>query len=335
MGKIMSAGRKEDLQAAFGGSSKARAVPIWELEFHIWNSFSKKKTFFGEEFVALTRAEQEKAIHSNAEIMLSVAAELNFSAVTTPSGYWEVAPGKPAFYWLPDEFRLRQAEILSSMADGAFMTVFNTGGVLSMPSAERYAEFCYELFDCPEKIDRFAERALRSGLDAAARAVAAGAEAVMSASDIADNSGVFFNPEQMERYILPYMRKWADGVRRLGARSIIHTDGKLYSCLRALAETGIDALQAVDPVAGMEMGKTRELAGDRLCLCGNVDCGLLLTGSPEAVYESVAGLLLDRADDPRFVLGASNAVQKEVPAVNYRAMIQAWRDCGGKVPKAG
>jgi len=71
----------------------------------------------------------------------------------------------------------------------------------------------------------------------------------------------------------------------------------------------------------------RQVAG-RLCLCGNVNCGLLLTGSPEEVFEATRGLLESCKRGGGLVLGTSNAVQPEVPAENYRAMIQAWQVYG-------
>jgi len=70
------------------------------------------------------------------------------------------------------------------------------------------------------------------------------------------------------------------------------------------------------------------IAGTRLCLCGNIGCGLLLTGTPEAVYESTRRLLTTCRDVGNLVLGASNAVQPQVPMENYRAMISAWMQFG-------
>jgi uroporphyrinogen decarboxylase len=155
-----------------------------------------------------------------------------------------------------------------------------------------------------------------------------GIEAVFTASDIADNRGVFFNPAQMERFILPYLRRWAERVKEMGLYTILHTDGDVYSCLEDLAESGIDALQAIDPVAGMDMRAVKDAVGDRLCLCGNVDCGLLVMGTPEKVYAATRDLLLGCKAGGGLVLGASNAVQEEVPIGNYWAMIEAWREFG-------
>ena len=114
----------------------------------------------------------------------------------------------------------------------------------------------------------------------------------------------------------------------MGLFTILHTDGQLMSYIDAIAATAVDALQAIDPVAGMDMAQTKAIAGDRLCLCGNIDCGLLLRGTPEQVYAATQTLLATCKADGNLVLGASNAVQSEVPMANYRAMIEARKAFG-------
>ena len=176
---------------------------------------------------------------------------------------------------------------------------------------------------------------LRDGLEAARRLRNMGAGAVFTASDLADNSGPFFKIEQMHRFILPYLDRWASQCKAMGLYTILHTDGKLPpSYLEAIAETAVDALQAIDPVAGMDMATTKAIVGDRLCLCGNVDCGLLLTGTADQVEATTADLLAKGKAGRGLVLGASNAVQPEVPMENYRAMLAAWKKYGSYGPLA-
>ncbi len=177
-------------------------------------------------------------------------------------------------------------------------------------------------------MEQWAERALAAGLENARRYRDLGAGAVFTASDIADNSGPFFNHEQMRRFILPYASRWAEGVHALGMYAILHSDGQLTPHLDALAATGLDALQAIDATAGMDINLARQIVGSRLCLCGNVDCGVLLLGTPEQVYAATATLLQAQHPQGAFVLGASNAVQQEVPMQNYRAMLAAWQQWG-------
>ena len=320
--------KREDMQAALEGRQPAGAVPIWELEFHAWDQASGRHVMLGQEFAALSAAGQERALYANAEILLSVVEVLHFAALTVPGGYWEVAPGVPATYWLPEGARFRQIAALQEVGVGDLLLIAGSGGVMAMPGSQHYVEFAYKLFDAPEEIDQLAQLSLTRGLEMAHRFRDLGVEALFTASDIADNSGPFFNPQQMERFILPYLRRWATEVKGMGCYAILHTDGDLNPCLEQIADSGIHALQAIDPVAGMDIRQVKQQVGGRLCLCGNVDCGLLLTGTPEEVHAVTRDLLHDCKPGGGFVLGASNAVQEQVPMANYRAMICAWEEWG-------
>jgi len=321
--------RKDDMLAALARRTPGGAVPIWELEFQAWDAASGKHVILGHEFAALSPAEQERALYANAEILLAVSAEMEYAALTVPNAYWEQAPGQLAYYCLPGDTRFRQATILRELAPPDLMLIAIAGGIIS---ADYSPEFCYRLTDDPESVDELARNSLRYGLETAQRFRDCGAEAVVSPSDMADNSGPFFNPAQMNRWVLPYLTYWSSAIREMGMYTILHTDGNLTRYMDLIAATGLDALQAIDPVAGMDMRETRDIVGSRLCLCGNIDCGLLLRGRPEQVYQSTRDLLTSCKGGGGLVLGASNAVQPEVPIENYCAMIGAWKEFGQSTP---
>jgi uroporphyrinogen decarboxylase len=236
--------RIDDMRQALA-CREPSAVPAWELEFHLWNEFSRQRMVLGREFAGLTKAEQERALHTNADIMVAVAGDLGFSAVTAPGGYWEHAPGEPAYFWLPDPARDEQIRILAKLAAGQFLIAAGSGGVIGMPGAADYVAFSYRLFDAPEQIDEQARGTLRHGVAQARKFRELGVDILFSASDIADNRGVFFNPGQMDRFVLPYLREWAAEVRTLGGWTLLHSDGNLSACVDALADSGLHALQAI------------------------------------------------------------------------------------------
>jgi len=321
--------KRNDLLAAMDCRTPPTAVPIWELEFHAWNAVSGRHLIVGREFEALTAAESERALHANAEILLAACEQLHHAALTVPNGYWEIAPGQPAYLWLPPDARRRQVEILAAEKPADLTLAAVTGGIIGMPGASQYVEFSYKLFDAPEEIDEMARRALAGGLETARRMRDLGVEMMVSASDLADNRGAFYNPRQMDRFVWPYLRQWAEAVRAMDAFAVLHSDGDMTELLDGLADSPLHAWQAVDPTAGMDMRAAKDRVAGRLCLAGNVDCGLLLTGAPEAVFDATRDLLTACKPGGGLILGASNAVQPEVPMENYRAMIAAWDAFGG------
>jgi uroporphyrinogen decarboxylase len=325
--------KKGDMMAALEHRQPERAVPLWELEFHLWDQWSGKHVVLGREFEGLTSAQQqERALRANAEIIIEVSQEIGFAAVYVPSSYWEVAPGHLAYYVLPEAARWEQIRLLGELCPPDLLLVGGTGGIISPPSGAGYQEFAYKLYDAPEEIDQWARAARDGAVKAGKRLRDLGVKIAVCSADIADNHGPYFTPAQMQRFVLPYLHDWGENMRQLGLYSILHTDGMLYPILDDLANSGIDAIQAIDPIAGMDMARTKEMAGNRLCLCGNVDCGVLQFGPPERIYETVRELIIQCKPGGCFVLGGSNVIFPEIPKEHYAAMLKAWRDHGSYLP---
>lgn len=301
-------------------------IPLWELEFHLWNKFEFGKLIIGEEFSKLSTESKSTAIKKNAEIISQVSSKLNFSAVTIPGSFWEVAPGEPAYFWLPEDAALELCELLKNESDNNFEVIVNATGVMAVPSSAEYMEFSCMLFENPDDISNRAIQILESSKNKISRFIDVGVTTFFTASDIADNSGPYFNAEQMDMFIYPYLEEWTAYIKERNGTAILHSDGNINLYMERLIDCGIDAVQAIDPIAGMNMPEVLRKIDSRISACGNVDCGLLLMESPEIVYEKTYELLSECFDIGRFVLGASNAVQQEVPLENYLALNQARLD---------
>jgi uroporphyrinogen decarboxylase len=159
---------------------------------------------------------------------------------------------------MPSEARYKLAERLSKLIGDRIMIVAGVGGVLGIPGPADYMAFSYKLFDAPEEVDEMARRTYASGIETAKRMRDAGVEAVYTAGDLADNHGLFYKPKYMQRFILPYLHKWAAEVKGMGLYAILHTDGQINPILEDLVTSGIHTLQAIDPVAGMDIRQVKQ-----------------------------------------------------------------------------
>lgn len=298
-------------------------TPIWELEFHLWYKFGKGKFMIGADFEKLSSAKKVYALNENVETMCKVAELLSFSAITVPGGYWEVSPGIPAYYYLPDKYRFMQIELLKKALGENVALVANAGGVMAMPEGHGYVDFSIKLMTEPEKIDVIAKNAFEESKGRIDRFAQLEVDVILTASDIADGHGLYFSPDQLERYIYPYLGEWNSYVKSRGMRSIMHSDGNINDALGSIANSGINGLQALDSTANMDIVAVQKQFEKQLCVCGNIDCGLMLTATPEKVAEATTQLLNDMKGAPNFVIGASNALQYATPIENYIAMVEA------------
>ena len=299
-------------------------VPRWDIEFHLFDNLSSQRLLLGHDFCALAENEQQKALRQNAEIMISVAEKYQFDALTVPNAYWEVSPGVAAYYWLPPEARRQFTDILRELSSGKIALAAVIGGLISAPADASYIDFCYQLFDAPDLIEEKAEKNLQQGIEQISIMRDWGIDVLINACDIADNHGVFFSPAQLQRFWSPFLYRWVAEVRQAGLLSILHSDGNLQAILELLADSGLNGLQAIDPTAGMDIALVKAQVGNRITLCGNIDCGLLIMGSAEEVSAKTKETVLAAKTEGRFILGASNALQAEVPLENFHSMQQAW-----------
>jgi hypothetical protein len=157
-----------------------------------------------------------------------------------------------------------------------------------------------------------------------------GIDAVLGGEDWAGKNGPLISPKHFRRYILPRMQKLVHKCHDLGLLYIKHTDGNISRIEQELlVESGIDAYQAIEPVAGMDIGYLKQRYGEHLTLMGNVDCGRLLgEGTPEEVEEETRWVIRVAAPGGGFVLTSSNSIHRGVKVQNYLAMLETVRKYG-------
>ena len=158
-----------------------------------------------------------------------------------------------------------------------------------------------------------------------------GVNAVIGGEDWAGKNGPIISPKHIQRLILPRLQKLVAECHRLGIPFIKHTDGNITRIEQELlVESGIDAYQAIEPVAGMDITALKQQYGKHLTLMGNIDCAhLLCEGTPEEVATETRRVIRTAAPGGGFVLTSSNSIHGGVRLENYMAMLETARRYGG------
>ena len=161
------------------------------------------------------------------------------------------------------------------------------------------------------------------------RAIAEGADVVVSGDDYASRAGPLMSPRHFAEFVLPYLRKSVEAAHEQNVPYIKHTDGNIWLILEMLVIAGIDAIDPLEPMAGMDIGEVKARFGQRIALVGNVDCTALLPqGTPQDVEEAVKETLAKAAPGGGYILASSNSIHPAVNPDNYRAMMLAARRWG-------
>ena len=181
----------------------------------------------------------------------------------------------------------------------------------------------------PELVEIVMDKVLRCNMRIVQRAIQAGAEVIILGDDYAGNHGPMMSPAHFRQFILPRLRQMVDLIHAEGAFCIKHSDGDLYPILDDIVSAGPDGINPIEPVAGMELQKVKQLVGHKVCITGNIDCGQLLPhGTEEEVRAAVRQAIADAAPGGGYILTSSNSVHSSCNPQNFVAMVRAAQEFG-------
>ncbi len=155
----------------------------------------------------------------------------------------------------------------------------------------------------------FYEELYLKGLDIIA---AAGIRGAVLPDDLAYRSGPMLNPKLLEELLGGSYRRITNRAHSLGIKILFHSCGNITTLLKWLADCGFDAVHPLEPTAGMELSKAKELVGDRLCLVGNIDVTrILVDAGKEEVEKAVHQAIADAGKGGGLIIA---------PAQNHEAL---------------
>lgn len=133
------------------------------------------------------------------------------------------------------------------------------------------------------------------------------------------------SPAMFAEFITPYLAQLIQGYRERGFYTIKHTDGNIMPIIDQLLEANPHALHSLDPQGGVDIAEVKRLYGNRVCLIGNVNCGLLDTGTEEEVVESARYALRHGMPGGGYIFSTSNCIYTGMRLARYQLMLEVWR----------
>jgi uroporphyrinogen decarboxylase len=151
-----------------------------------------------------------------------------------------------------------------------------------------------------------------------------GGQIVVVGDDIAGSDGLLISPEMYRQSVYPHFRRLVSNFKRLGYLVIKHTDGDIMSIMDDLVNSGIDCIDPIDPLGGMDIGTIKSRYGRRLAIKGNVDCvKTLVSGSIGDVRNAVKACIRAAGHGGGYILSSSNSIHAGVAPELYRAFLDA------------
>jgi len=228
---------------------------------------------------------------------------------------------------LDETFRL--IDLLRERSGDRYFLMMHGDATYSVPNGDQMADWVAWVYDNPEAVAAEADRRVDAML-AKAEALRShgGLDGFALCSDYCFNTGPFLSPPMFHSVVAPYLKRLVAGEREMGFYVIKHTDGNIMPILDDLVDAGPHALHSLDPQGGVDIAEVKRLVGDRVALIGNVNCGLLSTGSDEEVIASCRYALQSGMPGGGYIFSTSNCIYTGMPLERYHLMLRVWREEG-------
>jgi uroporphyrinogen decarboxylase len=157
------------------------------------------------------------------------------------------------------------------------------------------------------------------------------ADVVIEADDLAGQQNLFFSPEQYRQFIKPRHTKLFQFIKsRTSASMFYHCDGAIRPLLWDLIESGIDILNPLQKVVGMDYAEIKKEYGNDLVFWGaGVDTQRIFDrATPDEVREEVKRNIEIMAPGGGLVCTPIHNTQATVPPENYMAMWETLQEYG-------
>ena len=267
----------------------------------------------------MSKTEQNLHIKDQADLYIKTAEKYGHSALF-------IHPNPGGFEWTQ-----RLLEAIREQSGDEYYIMMHGDVTHSIPDGEHMMDFSVMMYEEPEKLNDQSKRWLDGNLEMARQLHEAGhlLDGFALCSDYCFNTAPFFSEEMFEELVVPYLKAGIAGYREMGYYSIKHTDGNMMPILKQIADCKPDAIHSLDPQGGVSIPEVRKIVGPDICLCGNVNCGLLQTGTEEEMEaDTLRSLREGMADGRGYVFCSSNCAYTGLPLERYEKMIDIWRKYG-------
>ncbi len=224
---------------------------------------------------------------------------------------------------------IRLVDIIREKTGDKYFLMMHGDATFAIPGGDKMLDFSYRMVDEPEKLCQEASDMVDHALEKSERLLRPGGlDGFALCADYCLNDGPFMSPAQFSEFVTPYLAKLIKGYRDQGYYTIKHTDGNIMPIIDQLIETSPHALHSLDPQAGVDIAEIKKNYGDKVCLIGNVNCGLIDTGTMEEVAASTRYALKHGMPGGGYIFSTSNCVYTGMDLARYEAILDIWRSEG-------
>lgn len=296
-------------------------VPTFELVFFLtMESIGKvhpSQRHYGQ-WNQMSESEKKLQISDMADCYIEIAKKYHHSAI--------FAHPNPGDF----ENTVRLLETIREKSGDEYFIMMHGDPTFSIPDGTNMVEFTRRLYEDGDTLKNEAELRMFVNVSFAERMAKHPGllDGFALCSDYCFNVNPFFSPAMFGEFITPYLSRVIDEYRGMGYYSIKHTDGNIMPIAAQMVDCKPDALHSLAPQGGVSLAEMKKLYGDKVALIGNVNCGLLQTGTEEECVADVMRCLKEGMEGWGYIFSTSNCAYTGLPLERYELMNRIWWENG-------
>jgi uroporphyrinogen decarboxylase len=296
-------------------------VPAMELEFQLVEERFGRSYHAHEEYAAADDSARERLLREDTQLWVDtcIAYEL---CCTLMRVHWTPPGG--------DFVRAvaQTVAMIRELSGDELLTIMHGDATLGLPDGNRMWDLSVRMLEDRDNMLRELGANVDRALALGEKLVGVGVDGFALCADYCYNTGPWCSPAMFSVFVTPFLKRLVEGYRAMGAYVIKHTDGNIMPILDQLLEGRPHALHSLDPQAGVDIAEVKRLVGDRVCLIGNVNCGLLQTGTDEEVIESARYALRHGMPGGGYIFSTSNVAFKGMELARFDLIQHIRREQG-------
>lgn len=271
-----------------------------------------------EQWDQMSKAEQKLHFDYIADMYIETAEKYGHSAIfvhPNPGDYDSI---------------VRILETIREKSGDKYFLMMHGDPTFEIPNGDNMMDFTVRLYEDMDGLKKEQEERLNRLADTAEKLYKRGGllDGFALCADYCFNVNPFYSPSVFAELIAPCLKKTVDTYRDMGYYTIKHTDGNIMPIIDQIVQCGPDALHSLDPQGGVDLGEVKRLYGDKVALCGNVNCGLLQTGTEEEIIADVHRSLRQGMEGWGYIFCTSNCAYTGLSLERYELMNRIWREEG-------
>ncbi|MFX1377613.1 MAG: uroporphyrinogen decarboxylase family protein [Promethearchaeota archaeon] len=150
-----------------------------------------------------------------------------------------------------------------------------------------------------------------------------GSEIYLIADDLGYKNRTFIPREMWRKLYYSKYEEVIDLIHQRKQQVIVHSDGYISEMIGTFIDLGFDAVQSLEPSAGVDIFSLFKKYKNQICFIGNLDMSLLSFGTPQEIREYTTKLIIKAKEhNCSLVVSPSQQINIKCKPININVMIE-------------